>query len=421
MRRSWTEAGTGLALALALTSCGGGGKDAAHTPSPQPTARAAPAPRPPSDVEQLDRLLHARAAALQRGDARAYAATAAATRPAQRARDRAAARHARGLGLSDVAYSVTGIDQRPGRATMDVRAMYAVRGVPGRFTSERGLTAVRTPAGWRIARETVRRERHPWELGAVARRRSAHFLIFGPPALAGDPALTGALEQGRFALRAALPGRRLPRRLLVLVAPTARDAGRLTRGIRGVARLAAITDSRVREAGAERRAAEVVSQRLLVVWPVFGALDAQERDRIVTHELTHAALAGTTSGRTPAWLIEGFALYTSGDRRVEQAAEELREPDPPTLRALARPDGIARTSATRQTGSYAYASAAAFYLAERFGPRAALRLYAAFNDPAIRGGAGARTTDRAMRAALGISLARFERGLRRWIADRAAP
>ena len=33
--------------------------------------------------------------------------------------------------------------------------------------------------------------------------------------------------------------------------------------------------------------------------------------------------------------------------------------------------------------------------------------------------AGRRTTDRALRAALGISLARFERDLRRWIAARA--
>ena len=72
----------------------------------------------------------------------------------------------------------------------------------------------------------------------------------------------------------------------------------------------------MQETGPAQRVSAVVSQRLVVVWPPFSSLDADGQQRVVTHELTHAALAGVTSGRTPAWLSEGIALYVSEDRRV---------------------------------------------------------------------------------------------------------
>ena len=112
----------------------------------------------------------------------------------------------------------------------------------------------------------------------------------------------------------------LRRRYLVVVAADAAQARQMTTGIRGVATLAAISDSAVREEGPADRVVQVASQRLLVVWPSFAPLDADGRRRVVAHELTHAALAGHTSGRTPGWLVEGIALYVSGDRRVGDAA-----------------------------------------------------------------------------------------------------
>src|SRR5215210_8198456 len=97
----------------------------------------------------------------------------------------------------------------------------------------------------------------------------------------------------------------------------------MTTGIRGVATLAAISDSAVREQGPADRVVRVSSQRLLVVWPAFAPLDPDGRRRVVAHELTHAALAARTSGRTPAWLVEGIALYASGDRRWGDAGRLL--------------------------------------------------------------------------------------------------
>lgn len=409
-----------LVLALCLSACGGRSK-----PTP-PRDRASPAPpvahargvTPPTDTEQLESLLERRAAALGRGDQRAYAATATGS---QRARDRRAALRARGLGVTRTGFSATRVRVDHGRAVLRGRSFYGLAGLAGRFSGARDVVAVKTHEGWRVARESSRRERHPWELARFTRSRSDHFVVLAPAALALEN-LTATLEAAYATLRTVLRSGRLRRRYLVVVAGSATQARRLTRGIRGVGTLAAITNSEVRETGPARRAARVVSQRLLIVWPVLRTLDQPGRARIVTHELTHAALAGVTSGRTPSWLVEGVALHTSGDRRVAEAAGELAGPHPPSLAALSGPDAIARLSGARQGESYAYASAAAQYLAERFGPTGLLRLYESFNDEAIRGAPGdPRTVDRAVRRTLGLPVRRLERDLRSWIRASAAP
>jgi len=410
VRRSWRSAAAFAAAPLALAGCGGG------SPAPDPGAPVTRerAFRPLRDAESLDTFFLRLAAALERGGPRAYAATATGR---QRARDARAARRIRGLGITDVATSVRSLDIGSRRARMDIRSLYRVRGISGRYAGARRLVAVKTARGWRVASETSRRERHPWELGRLVRRRTEHFVILAPPDVPTRE-LGAAFEDGYEALGDVLEPGRLRRRSLVVVAPDARTLNRLTRGIRGVESLAAITDSSVREAGPARRTVAVVSQRMLVSWPVFAGLDAATRRRIVTHELTHAALAGVTSGRTPAWLVEGIALYTSGDRRTAEAAQALARPAPPTLGRLAPPEGIARTSGARQSEAYAFASAAAAYVAERYGEAALLELYEAFNDEGLPGEAGdPGLTDRALRATLGLGRRAFERGLRRWLAD----
>ena len=183
-----------------------------------------------------------------------------------------------------------------------------------------------------------------------------------------------------------------------MVAGGAQAARSLTERIRGVESLAAISDAEVQETGSAKRVSEVVSQRLVVVWPPFSALDADGQQRVVTHELTHAALAGVTSGRTPSWLIEGIALYVSEDRRSGDAARYLageasgRARRALSLRALSEPDAIARLSGDGQAVAYAYASAASFYIADRFGRRRFIKLYNAFNDEDLPGNAGLETT-----------------------------
>jgi hypothetical protein len=288
------------------------------------------------------------------------------------------------------------------RASARVALAYGITGIRGSFESTRRVDAVRAGDRWRIAREHGGRGVPPWEAGEFAERRTKHFVVLAPPDAAVDD-LLAALESGYGTIRGVLARGRLRRRYLVVVAGDASQARALTTEIRGVETLAAISDAAINESGPERRTAGVLSLRLIVVLPAFTALDPDGRLRVITHELTHAALTGATSGRTPAWLVEGVALYVSGDRR----------PAPPgaDLGALSAPDAIARATGDAQAAAYATSSAAAFAIADRFGARRLLKLYDAFNDPALVGKPGRRLVARAVRRELGVSLAEVEAGL----------
>lgn len=401
--------GAAIALVL-LAGCGDGGSGGPGGTPAQGTDR----PEPPSPEAQLEALLDRRAKALQSGGARRYAATATG---AQRAKDRHVARNARGLPLRAVRLTADRIDVDGRRAVLKVRSSYAVEGVGGRFQAPRTLRAVRTGEGWRIRSQTSRRRRHPWEVARFGAQRSAHFTILAPVAVATE-GLTDALEAGYSRMRDILVSGRLRRRYLVVVAADASQARRMTAGIRGVATLAALSDTAVHQQGLAERVVDVTSQRLLVIWSAYAALGADGRQRVIAHELTHAALAGQTSGRTPAWLSEGIALYVSGDRRVDEAAALLLggvRGRALTLAGLSRPEAIGRLGGDGQTAAYAYSSAAAHYITERFGRKRFFALYDVFNQPSLDGPAGFALANRAVRRVLGVSLAALERGLRDWI------
>jgi hypothetical protein len=413
------RAALAAALALGAAGCGGGG--GGHGGPAGTGARGTSALERTSPEGQLAALLKRRAQAIEAGDTRKLAATATG---AQRARDRAAARNAAGLPLRDVGLDPLDIEVSGARAVLKVRAGYGIDGIRGRFDADRTLRARRTAEGWRIASSTSRRARLPWELTRYAARRTGHFTILAPAALTTD-GLENALEDGYARMRDVLVKGVLRRRYLVVVAGSAADARRMTTGIRGVATLAAISDSAVREEGPADRVVRVASQRLLVVWPPFASLDGDGRIRVVTHELTHAALAGHTSGRTPGWLLEGIALWVSGDRRVGAAARYLAGDGGRisrralTLTGLSEPGALGKLGGDGQSAAYAYSSAAAFYIVERFGRKRFLRLYDAFNDPELSQPEGPELTAAAVRRTLGIPFLELERDLRRWIVTRA--
>ena len=252
------------------------GREAAASPTPTPAA-AAPAatPQREGDLAQLERLMERRAAALAAGRVRAYAATA--TGP-QRDRDRAAARNARGLGLRDVELVVDSADVVGRRATLRVRSLYGVRGV-------RGTLRQRAPR---------HRGAHRRRLARAAARRAAASATRGRSGpcrrcarATSSSSRRRALEVGgaartrsRTATRAwatCCCSPRLRDRYLVVVAGGAQAARALTEQIRGVESLAAISDAEVREDGAAQRVSEVVSQRLVVVWPPFSTLGPEGR------------------------------------------------------------------------------------------------------------------------------------------------
>jgi hypothetical protein len=353
---------------------------------------------------------------------------------AQRSRDRRLARRARSLPLRGVSLVATSLDVGGRRAALRVRTQYGLEGIRGRFVLERRLRAERAPGGWRVVRERPgRRGRAPWDVARFVAHRTRHFLVLAPAGLS-TPGLDAALEAGRRRLATTLPTARPPDRLLVVVTSGAGQASALTSSIRGVEGLTAVSDAAVREDGPARRVIGVESQRMLVLWPALSALDAAGRVRVVAHELTHAGLATRTSGRTPAWLLEGLALYASGDDRRPEAAlalaapaagsgdaaanREARDEGGRELRRLARPDAMARLSGLAQGDAYAYASAAAFTVAADHGERALLRLYDSFNDPRLRGRPGPALQRQAIRRVLGISPVQLAREIRRVSATR---
>lgn len=357
-----------LAAVALLAGCGGTAR-----PEPRPTAAAtATPPRPPSARELITQVLARRA--------------------------RHIGTRQRRLGLVRPHYVTSSIRVHGRRARITTRLAYGVRGVRGDFGSQRTLIAVRRHRRWRVVRALGSRDADPWETGDYVRTSSAHFVVLTPRDV---PAPTGALEGGYAQLEQALRHSRLRRRYLAVVARDGGTARRLTRVIEGVDNLTALTDTQL---AAGRR---IASQRLIIVQNVFAAATPKDQQTVVTHELTHAALAGLATGRTPAWLIEGTALYVSGDdRRPEYASL----PKVPTLAGLSVPEAIARLTGDTQRAAYATSSAAAFLLAERYGPNALLELYRAFARPGPRRGSAAYD-DRILRRVLRTSLDKLQRTL----------
>jgi hypothetical protein len=388
-----------LPAALVLAGCGGGDRPAAPADPPgTPAERVGGARTVPSDTEQLRALLDARAAALEAGDGDAYAATSALVR---RRRDRAYVRRAGRVRLRDVEYELARADIDGARARLRVTASYELEGVRSTFRSSRRMTARRAGGEWTIRDVEGRRGLPPWEVAEFAERRTRHFVVLAARGVPVDQLLPH-LETGYARMRELLSSGSLRRRYVVVVAGDATQAQALTNAIRGVETLTAISDAAIREEGPQREVTHVASLRLFVVWPPFAALDVDGRVRVVTHELTHAALAGSTSGRTPAWLVEGVALYVSGDRRPAPPGADLAD--------LAQPQAIARLTGDAQADAYAASSAAAYAIVERFGRRRLLGLYDAFNDPALRGRPGTALVNRAVRRELGIPTSEILRG-----------
>ncbi len=351
-----------------LAGCGG-----KKTPAPAPTATATP--RPPTDRELIGSAL----------------------------RTRAVTARADGLGLRRPHWRLERVRVRGRRARVRARLSYGIDGVRGDFGSEHPFAARKRNGRWRLHEVTTARDAEPWDVDDYERTRSRHFVVFTPKGV--TPPLD-ALEAGYARLRDALTAR-LRRRYLVIIARDGAHARKLTESIAGLESLTAVTDTQIRVRGPALRVVAVASQRLIVVLPTF--LAAPDQIQVVTHELTHAALAPTTSGRVPAWLVEGVALYASADDRRSEYASL---PTVPTLAGLSAPDAIARLSGDRQQAAYATSSAGAFAIADRYGPAALLKVLRAYNRTAIRGRRGdPELTDRVLRRTLGTTLTALQNSL----------
>ena len=430
MSRRRVRAATALGVVVLVAGCGGDPASppaSSGTPQPAPDTRREPgagaasgawADRPrgagsAADQAAIGAVVQARADALGAGRGRAHARTGTGAR---RRLDVADARRARRLGVREVRVTELGIRVRGRRAVASVRSSYRLDRVRGRWSHAHVLRLRRTAGGWRVTALRARAPRPPWELATYRRSSTPHFTIFAPDGVRPDDGALGAtLERAYATIRERLPGR--PRRRYpVFVARGLGDMAAMTDGIRDVGQLSAITDLSVRTAGPAERVTAVVGVRILIPWPSFLEHEPAARERILTHELAHAVLAPETSGRAPAWLQEGIALYVSGDRRTSTARAALAAgARAPALGRLARPSAMAALAGSQLSAAYAQSSSTAYYVAGRFGARKLLRLLAAFGDESLPGHAGRALTDRVTRRVLGIGMRRLERDVAAWL------
>ncbi len=173
--------------------------------------------------------------------------------------------------------------------------------VPRTFTAS--FTVVRTPVGWRLADDSDGvTQPQPWDLPSMAVLSSPTTLVIGsaPAATLKSYLALGDAAHARITgiWGSALPG--------VLVAPATVDelATQLQRPTsKGLDQVAAITD------GPITTGSPATSDRIYLNPQAFDRLTADGRRVVVTHEMTHVTVRGTTTRPVPIWLSEGYADY----------------------------------------------------------------------------------------------------------------
>ena len=381
-------------------------------------ATATPTATPESDAQKLQSLLSERARRIENGDAEALADTSTG---AQQARDRHEANAARALKLEDVQLQARSTSIEDDTATAQVITSYRFLGIAdSEFAIRSAMTFAKTEDGWRVKGDRpTQGVQAPWQLANYTVRRSPHFVALTPTGLRVDR-LMKDLEAGRVTMKRGLPGVKVPERLLVVVARGNEDTKALTRDVRALGSLDAIAQAAVDENGPSKRVTHVSAQRLLVVWRWFKRESRAERRQTIAHEMTHASLVKQTSGRLPAWLAEGMALYVSNDRRYGDAgamlvggvlrdrSKQAASKRVLSLTVLGKSKSMQNLASTPLAFAYSYSAAAAFAIAQKHGRNGLLRLYKAFSSAKYKGPAGRKLMDRVMRRTLHQSLASVE-------------
>jgi hypothetical protein len=341
-----------------------------------------------------------RARALEARDAKALAATAAA---GQRRRDRRAIANLEALPLEQVRLAPVDVQITGDEATLGAAMSYRIKGASRPFLTSRKMTARKAAGGWRLTRDAPRRDAVPWEVERYTATVAERIVLLTPPGVEAGTLLPG-LQAAYRKIARDLPARDLPDRVLVIAAEDARqveqlDGKRIAGGVVAIASVAVDY-----KPGVALEVERVLAQRMMLVMDRYATMPEQERQWTLAHEMVHTAMNPDTSGRTPIWLVEGVALYVSGEDLSAYAPAVEAAGERPSLSALSRRGAIGKLDADGQSAAYVVASAAAEAIAERKGNEGLFRFYEGFNDGTITGRPGPRTTDKVLRKAVGMSL-----------------
>ena len=171
------------------------------------------------------------------------------------------------------------------------------------LTYDASYTVVRTPVGWRFADDTDgASQAQPWDLPEMTVLRSPTTLVVGnaPTAqLRADLEMADAAHARVVAVWGqALPG--------VLVVPATVDelTAQLQRSsTAGLDQVAGVTN------GPLTTGTPATGDRVYLNPQALARLTPDGRRVVITHELTHVTVRGTTTRPVPIWLSEGFADY----------------------------------------------------------------------------------------------------------------
>jgi hypothetical protein len=283
------------------------------------------------------------------------------------------------------------------------------------------MTARRTPEGWRIENDRPSAGTlAPWEYTRYRARQSKHFLALAPRSLKVG-SLMRDLEKGRARMKRGLPDAKPPARALVIVARSGKDAKALTKDLKTLRSLVAVAETKFNLDGPAERVTDLAGERIFVMWRSYGNRSATERQKVIAHELVHAALAKRTSGRTPPWLYEGLAMYASGDNRsgdagalisgrgvLRDGSKQRAAESAMSLTKLSNPRAMHKMSPVSLSFAYSFSSAAAYAIAEKHGRKSLMRLLSAFNSEKVKGKGGRKLNDKVVRKVLKKSLKELE-------------
>ena len=392
------------AASLALAGCTAGSPAGTAAPGSAPPAPvsvtdpAAPGPGAPEDIpperwaaarqQAVTALVRARLSAAHRGDERAWLAPLGGpNRTVLRTTQQAVLQRMSAIGVEDLelddlrettapvpapagtsvewdvrvdlSYRIRGFDTAPRSFDLDL-TFKADPAVPQRLT----VTAS-APSG----------RPQPWDLAGLRVRRSPTALVL---------AVGSASRVEEIARRARTASSRVAAvwgsaRPAVWIAPASdADAGRLlgrAAGPDGLGGVAAATDGPLTPG--ERAGAD----RIILVPRAWTSLRSDGRDVVMTHELTHVTVRGSTTRAVPVWLSEGFAELVAY-RPIDLPERAVVGPAVALVRAGGMPralpgdDDFAPGTQTLQA-AYGLSLVALRSLADAHGTRAVVALYRA--------------------------------------------
>ncbi|HEY0739606.1 MAG TPA: hypothetical protein VGD69_32070 [Herpetosiphonaceae bacterium] len=245
------------------------------------------------------------------------------------------------------------------------------------FNANLEYTAQRQDGSWQIT--SVGGDVPFWSYAETEAIRSGPFWIFYRPESAEElPDIEREAQQAFDLVNQALPNRAKPVNVMRVTA-TEQEFTDLTE--RSGERFLGVASARFR---IKKAGISIASQAFFINSAAFEQDPQQDRQRTITHELTHLVLSPETMPYTPAWVSEGAAMFVSNDLPLTTISDWYRESGPDTMSLV---DLSAKTSFGEhdalddQTAiDYAYSAFLTRYLVEKYGKDQFFDFYDSFAD-----------------------------------------